>query len=138
MIKVQVIGNIGKDAELKEINGKNYLVFSLASTKKIKGENQTTWIDCYKYDNGSSLKQWLTKGKKLYVDGDLGVSTYTRNDGSPAASLKLFVSNLEFVGGGESGEQQQSYDNSQHVQDKSSTYVGTPCVDQGGCEELPF
>ena len=48
MIKLQVIGHIGKDAELKTLDsGKSVINFSVADTQKQKdGTSKTTWVEC--------------------------------------------------------------------------------------------
>ena len=36
MIKLQIIGNLGKDCILKEVNGKKVINFSVANTERYK------------------------------------------------------------------------------------------------------
>lgn len=36
MIKLQIVGNLGKDCILKEVNGKNVINFSVAHTERYK------------------------------------------------------------------------------------------------------
>jgi len=72
MIKVFLTGNIGKDSEKREVGEHTVLSFSVASTKKIKGENHTTWMDV-KVWNRDKLQQYLTKGVKVAISGELEV-----------------------------------------------------------------
>ena len=49
MIKMQVIGNLGKDCVVNTVNGKNVINFTVAHTEKYRdsaGNNQekTTWV----------------------------------------------------------------------------------------------
>ena len=51
MIKMQVIGHLGKDCIVNTVNGKNVINFTVAHTEKYRdsqGNNQekTTWVDC--------------------------------------------------------------------------------------------
>jgi single-stranded DNA-binding protein len=46
MISATVVGNLGRDAELKTVGNGSVLSFALASTAKVKGEKTTTWVSC--------------------------------------------------------------------------------------------
>lgn len=67
MIKIIATGNIGKDAELKQIGGNNYACFSIAITEKVKGESRTTCVDVVKYDKEGKLTPYLKKGVRVQV-----------------------------------------------------------------------
>ena len=48
MIKMQVIGNLGKDCVVNQVNGKNVINFTVAHTEKYRdsqGKNQGLGID---------------------------------------------------------------------------------------------
>lgn len=104
MLEATIIGNIGKDAEIKNINGKNYASFSVASSKRRKDQNgnkveQTTWVGVLKPINENvNLVQHLTKGTKVFVRGDIKARAYQGNNGLEA-SMDIMCSFLEFVGG---------------------------------------
>ena len=61
MFKAIIIGNLGRDAEEREYNGKRFLSFTVAVTEKDK-ENQehTQWINVTTPQLG--LKEYLKKG----------------------------------------------------------------------------
>ena len=51
MIKLQVIGNLGKDAVVNNVNGKSVINFNVAHTERYKDaqgvqKDRTTWVDC--------------------------------------------------------------------------------------------
>lgn len=76
MIKAMIIGNLGADAVVKNINGVDYTTFSVAhSIKKSTGEEKTTWVDCMMRGAGSLL-QYLVKGQMVFVMGDFDASIY--------------------------------------------------------------
>lgn len=100
MIKVIATGNIGKDAELKQIGGNNYACFSIAITEKVKGESRTTWVDVVKYDKEGKLTPYLKKGVRVQVIGKPTTSGYTNKNGDIVSTLTIWVMNeLEFQGG---------------------------------------
>ena len=93
MMQLSLIGTLGHDATEKTINGKNYLAYSVAVT-----ENKiTTWVDVMTRSDAGNLKAYLKKGSKVYIQGNLSVSTYTNKAGSPVASITLWSRELEIV-----------------------------------------
>lgn len=100
MIKIIATGNIGKDAELKQIGGNNYACFSIAITEKVKGESRTTWVDVVKHDKEGKLTPYLKKGIRVQVIGKPTTSGYTNKNGDIVSTLTIWVMNeLEFQGG---------------------------------------
>lgn len=100
MIKIIATGNIGKDAELKQIGGNNYACFSIAITEKVKGESRTTCVDVVKYDKEGKLTPYLKKGVRVQVIGKPTTSGYTNKNGDIVSTLTIWVMNeLEFQGG---------------------------------------
>lgn len=103
MIKMQVIGNLGKDCVVNTVNGKNVINFTVAHTEKYKdsqGNNQekTTWVDCAYWTDRTAVAPYLLKGQQVYVEGTPEVRTFTRNDGSAGASLSLRVREVQLLG----------------------------------------
>jgi len=104
MIKLQVIGNLGKDCVVNTVNGKNVINFTVAHSEKFRdsqGNNQerTIWVDCAYWTDRTAVSPYLTKGTKVFVEGTPEVKSYTRNDGTPGASLSMRVRELHLVGG---------------------------------------
>lgn len=105
MIKMQLIGNIGRDAEVKEVNGRKAINFTVADNKKIvnnDGEeiSKTTWVSCamWKESNQSTeLAKYLVSGTKVYVEGRPEIQMYKDSDNKTAASIKLHVTQVELI-----------------------------------------
>lgn len=77
MLKLQIIGNLGKDAELrKSPSGGEFLTFNVGvnSYNEKKGKN-TVWVSV----STSSVKllDYLKKGTKVYVEGYMSVKPYS-------------------------------------------------------------
>ena len=109
MIKLQIIGNLGKDCVVNTVNGKNVINFTVAHTEKYKDsqgnqQEKTTWVDCAYWTDRTAISPYLTKGKQVFVEGTPEVRTFTRQDGTAGASLSLRVREVQLLGGrGESG-----------------------------------
>jgi single-strand DNA-binding protein len=104
MIKLQIIGNLGKDCIVNTVNGKNVINFNVAHTEKFRdsqGNNQerTTWVDCAYWTDRTAISPYLIKGKQVFVEGTPEVRTYTRSDGTAGASLSLRVREVQLLGG---------------------------------------
>lgn len=103
MIKMQIIGNLGKDCVVNQVNGKNVINFTVAHTEKYKdsqGNNQekTTWVDCAYWTDRTAIAPYLQKGQQVFVEGTPEVRSFTRNDGTAGASLSMRVREVQLLG----------------------------------------
>jgi single-strand DNA-binding protein len=94
MIKLQVIGNLGKDCVVNTVNGKNVINFTVAHTEKYR-----TWVDCAYWTDKTAISPYLTKGKQVFVEGTPEARSFQRNDGTPGSSLSLRVREIQLLGG---------------------------------------
>lgn len=100
---MQVIGNLGRDASIKEHNGKKVINFSVAHTEKYKNSQgvvteKTTWVECSMWEKGN-VAPYLKQGQLVHIEGTPSVNAYETKDGKPAASLRLSVFGLQLLGG---------------------------------------
>lgn len=110
MLKLTAIGNLGRDAEVKDVAGRKVIEFSIAHSERYtdrSGQQQerTTWVRCSYWRDGDrvGVAEYLKKGKQVYVEGIPQVSSYTTKEGQPGASLDLRVTSLELIGGRSEG-----------------------------------
>jgi single-strand DNA-binding protein len=141
MIKMQVIGNLGKDCIVNTVNGKNVINFTVAHTEKYRdssGNNQekTTWVDCAYWTDKTAIAPYLQKGTQVFVEGAPEVRSFTRNDGSAGASLTLRVREIQLLG--RKGENTvgggQASDNSSYNRQSSPAAASVDDVS----DDLPF
>lgn len=105
MIKLQVIGHLGKDCTTNVVNGKNVINFSVAHSEKYKDasgvqKDKTTWVECAYWTERTAIAPYLKKGQLVYTEGTPEVRSYTKNDGTTGTSLTLRVLNVQLLGGG--------------------------------------
>jgi single-strand DNA-binding protein len=103
MIKLQVIGHLGKDCQTNEVNGKSVMNFSVAHSDKYKDahgnmQERTIWVECAYWTDRTGVSAYLKKGQLVYVEGMPEVRTYQRNDGTTGASLTMRVSSVQLLG----------------------------------------
>jgi single-strand DNA-binding protein len=92
MIKLQVIGHLGKDCLTNVVSGKNVINFSVAHSEKYKDnmgnqKERTTWVECAYWTDRIAIAPYLKKGQLVYVEGAPDVKAYSKNDGTAGASL---------------------------------------------------
>ncbi len=110
MIKLQIVGNLGGDCIVKEVNGKNVINFNVAHTEKFKDaqgnlKERTTWVNCAYWTDRTAVAQYLKKGKMVYAEGSPDVDGYLNKENQPAATLRMRVQNLQLLGGGDGASQ---------------------------------
>lgn len=110
--KTIVVGHLGRDPEMRYTpSGVPVTSFSVATTRKwtnANGEQQekTTWfrVTCWR-KQAELAAQYLTKGQRVLVEGDIDASAWTDKEGSPRASLELTATTFRFMSSrGEAGE----------------------------------
>lgn len=99
--KVMIIGNAGRDAELKFTpSGSAVSTFSLAVNYKSKGEDSTEWFNVVLFgDTAEKVSQYITKGKPVYVEGRLQTRSWEK-DGEKHYRTELIANSLQLLGGG--------------------------------------
>ena len=104
MKKLIVIGNLGSDVEVRREEGREYLTFSVADTRREERNGKqvevTDWISCSFNGSHEKLVTFLKKGTKVMVIGDCGTRLFSsKKDRCMKAGLNCFVRELELVGG---------------------------------------
>ena len=103
MLKTELIGYLGADAKIVSQQA-TMLTFSVGiSRRQGDGNSVTTWVRCSKHVEGSggNLAQYLTKGTRVYVRGDLSASVYKNEKGEVVPSLSCRVQELKLLGNGQ-------------------------------------
>jgi single-strand DNA-binding protein len=140
MIKLQIVGNLGKDCTVNEVNGKNVINFNVAHTEKYKDvqgnlKERTTWVNCAYWTERTAVAQYLKKGKQVYVEGVPDAEAYTNKENQPAATLRLRVRDLQLLGGNIEGGQ----NNNSRSDSSAPNTAGTVAASmEEGADDLPF
>lgn len=146
MIKLMVIGNLGKDCTVNTVNGKNVINFSVAHTEKFKDSSgaqreKTIWVECAYWTDRTAISPYLKKGQQVYAEGTPEVRTYQSNDGKSGASLTLRVQNVQLLGGrnnemaGAPQQQAPSYSNGNSYSNSNASSIND---DSDVGDDLPF
>ena len=112
--KVMLIGNLGKDAETRHTpSGTAVTNFTVATTARIKDSATGDWKEKTDWHNvvlwrGERVAQYLTKGKKVFIEGRLQTSSYEDRNGEKRYKTEVVCDSfgLMLLGGrGGSGEE---------------------------------
>lgn len=147
MIKLQVIGNLGKDCLVNTVNGKNVINFSVAHTEKFKDSTgaqreKTTWVECAYWTDRTGIAPYLKKGTQVYTEGTPEVRTYQTNDGKSGASLSIRVHNVQLLSSRGEGvgaaPQEKSYTNTNGNYTTPQTPANSSDDLNDSSDDLPF
>ena len=105
MLKAEIIGNLGADAEIKSGEGYSFVSMRIANTEKWKDENdqehtETQWVDVNWSKTDSSLIPFLKSGVKVFVRGFVRTRVYSSaKDRKMKAGLTINALEIELCGG---------------------------------------
>jgi single-strand DNA-binding protein len=102
--KVMLIGNVGKDPEMRyTANGKAVTSFRIACSRTFasnEGERreETDWFDVVTWDKLAELcSQFLQKGSKAYVEGRLQTRSWEGQDGQKRYRTEVVAQTVLFL-----------------------------------------
>jgi single-strand DNA-binding protein len=138
--KVMLIGNLGKDPELRyTTSGVAVATFSLATNESWKDQDgnlqeRTEWHNIVAWKKLAEIcGEWLKKGKKIYIEGRIQTRSYDdKNTGAKKYITEIVAESmimLDSKGGTESPQGERS-------QAEPSSAIGTP--GGGKDDDLPF
>ena len=105
MIKMQLIGHLGQDAVVNNVNGKTVINFSVAHSEKFKNKegaevNKSVWVSAAYWTDRTAVVPYLKKGSQVYVEGSPEAKTYrNQNTNEVVPQLSLRVTSIQLIGG---------------------------------------
>jgi len=103
--KVQLIGNLGKDPEIVNLeSGKILAKFSIAtndSYKNAQGEKitDTQWHNIVAWGKTAEIiEKYVTKGKEVAIDGKLTTRSWEDKDGNKRYVTEVLVNEILMLG----------------------------------------
>lgn len=148
--KVILVGNVGQDPEIRNTqDGREIANFSIATSESWKDKNsgekkeKTEWHRISVFSQGlvSIIKNYVKKGSKLYIEGQLQTRKWTDSNGvekyTTEVVLQNYNSTLQMLDGKSGGGGSSSnYDSggSDYSSSKKNSNVKVEEVD----DEIPF
>lgn len=102
--KVILIGNVGKDPEIKKFGETTAAKFSLATTERYKNKDgetvdTTEWHRVVVFGNlAGVVERYVRKGKMLYIEGKIRTSSWEDGNGEKKYSTEIIADKLQMLG----------------------------------------
>ena len=115
--KVILVGNLGKDPEVSYLpSGQSLTKFTMATSRSIKDKTSGEWKEETEWHNivawgktGESVAQYLSKGRKVFVEGRIQSRTWEDKEGKKRYNTDIVADNIMLLGGrGEGGQESAS------------------------------
>ena len=153
--KVMLIGNVGRDPEVRYLEGNNgakVATFTLATTERYRDRNgetheNTEWHNIVAWRSTADVvEKYVRKGTQLYVEGRIRTRSWDDQTGNKRYVTEIVADNMQLLGkksdnpaasqGGYQSYQQpaQSAQPVQQVQPRPAT----PQIEEMPDDDLPF
>ena len=103
--KIMIIGNLGRDPEMRYTpSGRPVTTFSVATSRSwntADGEKrvETEWFNVVAWGNLAEIcKQYLAKGQQVYVEGRLQTRHWDDADGNKHTSVEIVANEMIILG----------------------------------------
>ena len=138
--KVILVGNVGKNPEVKHFENDNVVAnfpFATSETYKDKqGEKitRTEWhrIVCWNA-LGKLAENYIKKGTQLYIEGKIRTRNYDIEDGSKRYITEIFADTIRFL-----GKKSDNTNTSAKQEPESDVANKTPIDTKKDADDLPF
>lgn len=114
--KVMLIGNVGKDPEVRYLDGNAKVAsFTLATTERYKDRNSGETKENTEWHNivawrvlADTVEKYVKKGSQLYIEGRIRTRQWTDQSGNKRYSTEIMADNLQLLGRKEGSAAPQS------------------------------
>jgi single-strand DNA-binding protein len=101
--KIMIIGNVGRDPEMRYApSGSAVTSFSVATSRTYtaNGEKkeETEWFTVEAWNRLAEIaNQYVSKGRKIYVEGRFHLDTWSGNDGQQRSRAKITATDFQLL-----------------------------------------
>lgn len=103
MNKAIISGRLGKDPEIKEVNGKSLCNITLASSDSYQ-DREGSWVEKTEWHRvtiwgkrGEAISNRVHKGSKLLIEGQIRTRSWDAEDGTKRYSTEIVATDVEFM-----------------------------------------
>ena len=99
MNKVMLIGNVGRDPEVRDFEGGvRRASFTLATTEQFRDREQTEWHNIILWRQlAETVEKYVHKGDKLYIEGKLHTRSYDDRNGMKRYVTEIWADSMEML-----------------------------------------
>ena len=105
--KVQLLGNIGRDPEIRyTASGKAVTTFTLATSQRWRDQDgndqeRTEWHRVVAWGRlGEICGEYLSKGKQVFIEGRMQSRDWEDRDGNKRTTVEVIANDMIMLGGG--------------------------------------
>jgi single-strand DNA-binding protein len=138
--KIILVGNVGKDPEVRTVGTDKVANFSLATTETYKNKDgekvkNTQWHNIVAWKHLAELcEKYITKGKQLYIEGSVNYRSYEKG-GETKYITEVKATSIQMLGSkSDSGQSNQDFSNLPGPDKTNLEQSDYSCGDQ----DLPF
>lgn len=111
--KVILVGNVGKDPEVKYLDKGNVVAtFSLATTERgyktaagVEIPDRTEWHNIVMWRGLAEIaEKYVRKGSQIYLEGKIRTRNYDDQNGVKRYVTEIFADNMQLLGKRENGD----------------------------------
>lgn len=138
--KVILIGNVGKDPEVKRLdNGMVITKFTLATSETYRKDNEkvtnTEWHNIVLFKGQAEVaEKYVKKGDALYIEGKIQTRSWDDQDGNKRYMTEIVGNNMQMLGGGSGRKNQEPAQQAA----QENTQAQQPSESLGEEDDLPF
>ena len=143
MNKVILIGNLTRDPETRSVpSGVTCCSFGLAVNRRFnnaQGQRETDFFNITAWRQlGDLCMRYLSKGRKVCVEGSIQIRTYDAQDGTKRYVTEVVADEVEFLGGPQNSSNSYNPGDVPPPPEPSSSYTSNTGFTQVDDDELPF
>jgi single-strand DNA-binding protein len=143
---VTLVGNLGRDPDIRQTKtGDSWATFSLATSRKVKDEEQTQWHNIVCWDAmlvEKVIQPYVKKGDKILIEGTIEYRKYQGNDGGERHATDIvmhrFGSKLVLLGGAKRSDNRDNSSNNHVNPDSDGGQSDKAFADEGFSDNAPF
>lgn len=124
--KVQIIGHLGRDPEVRyTASGRAVATFTVATSEQWKGQDggdqeRTEWHRVVAWGPlGEICGKYLNKGKQVYIEGRIQTREWEDQDGNKRTTVEIIARDMLMLGSSRSGGGDTDSDSYQRRDDRS-------------------
>ena len=137
--KVILVGNLGKDTELRYTpSGTAVVTFSIATTEKFKDregnrQEKTEWHNIVAWRQLAEIcGKWLKKGSQVYCEGKIQARSYDDRDGVKKYITEIVIHEMKMLGAEPDNGQGSSHGSQQNGNQSAQDGRSQPQAGQSG------
>jgi single-strand DNA-binding protein len=139
--KVILLGNLGKDPEVRSLEGGAKVAkFPLATTESYKDKSgnkieQTEWHNIVMWRGLAEVaEKYLRKGSQVYVEGRIRSRSWDDKEGNKRYITEIIADNMSMVG----GKRDDSSGSNQPASHSQEIVTGSADISSDSSDDLPF